>query len=344
MFRVFEGQTADEVWRQVAGAFRNSEGAVQPSRNGQMREILHSALSIAEPTQRWVTSRMPPINPAFAIAEVIWIMTGRNDSAFLNYFNRQLPKYAGLGETYHGAYGHRLRHNLKMDQLDRAYQALKGKPSSRQVVLQIWDGRIDLPDPSGREASADIPCNLVSILKVRAGKLEWMQIMRSNDVYRGLPYNIVQFTTLQEVLAGWLGLQLGEYNQISNSLHVYEPDLEHMNVVQEQPAVVNTDLLAFSKKECDKSFQTLAYNIELIIDQNTSAKQLMSTLRGSDLSQSFRNMLCVLCAEGARRRRQQDIVNVLMSECTNPVYTYLYDQWLLRCRKQGSPTVAGISL
>ncbi|MGH9905438.1 MAG: thymidylate synthase, partial [Pyrinomonadaceae bacterium] len=205
MFQLFEGQTADEVWGNVAKAFRSGEGTAQPSRAGQTREILHSAMSISDPIQRWITSRTPPINPAFAIAEAIWIISGRNDSAFLNYFNSQLPKYAGDGETYHGAYGYRLRHNLQIDQLDRAYQTLKGKPNSRQVVLQIWDGRIDLPTSSGVEASTDVPCNLMSILKVRNGKLEWMQIMRSNDVYRGLPYNIVQFTTLQEVLAGWLG-------------------------------------------------------------------------------------------------------------------------------------------
>ena len=174
MFRVFEGKTADQVWCEVAQAFRSGEGPSQPSRAGEMREILHSAMSISEPTQRWVTSRYPPINPAFAIAEVVWIMAGRNDTSFLNYFNSQLPKYAGLGSYYHGAYGHRLRRNLNIDQLDRAYQTLKVNPSSRQVVLQIWDGKIDLPSSGGIEASNDIPCNLVSILKVRNGKLEWM--------------------------------------------------------------------------------------------------------------------------------------------------------------------------
>lgn len=72
MFRVFEGNTADEVWGSVARAFRSGEGTVQPSRVGQMREVLHSAISISHPTQRWVTSRIPPINPAFAIAETVW--------------------------------------------------------------------------------------------------------------------------------------------------------------------------------------------------------------------------------------------------------------------------------
>ena len=331
MFRVFEAQTADEVWGQISNAFRNGEGTVQASRAGQMHEILHSAMSIAQPTQRWVTSRMPAINVAFAIAEVVWIITGRNDSAFLNYFNRQLPKYAGQGETYHGAYGHRLRNHLGVDQLDRAYQALRVKPSSRQIVLQIWDGRIDLPSSLGQEASSDIPCNLASILKVRDGKLEWMQIMRSNDVYRGLPYNIIQFTTLQEVMAGWLGLELGEYNQISNSLHVYEQDFRHVQSSHQEPSAINSDSLGFAKRESDEYFRELAEKIAIIIDQRIPTKTLLTTLRQSKLPQSFRNMLCVLCAEGARRREQQDVINDVMLDCTNSAYKQLYDNWLMRC-------------
>lgn len=330
MFRVFEGLTADEVWGKVAIAFQSGEGTVQSSRAGQTREILHSAMSISDPTQRWVASRHPPINVAFAIAEVVWILTGRNDSAFLNYFNRQLPKYAGHGDTYHGAYGYRFRHHLGVDQLERAYNVLKTKPDSRQVVLQIWDGICDLPDSSGKEASTDIPCNIVSILRVRDERLEWMQILRSNDVYRGLPYNLVQFTTLQEVIAGWLGLELGEYNQISNSLHVYERDLEHISGLSSDQLAVNVDSLAFPKEESDEYFDELAINIETIINETVTANELVSMVRKSNLPPSFRNMLIVLCAEGVRRRLQKSVLNDVMNECTNPVYNYLYKCWLLR--------------
>lgn len=337
MFKVFEGVTADEVWGKVASSFRGGGGTVQSSRAGQTYEILHSAMSISDPIQRWVTSRQPPINIAFAVAEVVWIMTGRNDSAFLNYFNKQLPKYAGYCATYHGAYGHRLRHHLGVDQLERAYQVLRIKPNSRQVVLQIWDGRSDLPNSSGEEASPDIPCNVVSILKVRSGKLEWMQILRSNDLYRGLPYNLVQFTTLQEIVAGWLGLEVGEYNQISNSLHVYESDLEYISSSSPNHHAVNVDSLAFPKEESDEYFNELAHNIETIINQMVPANELLSIVHKSNLPQAFRNMLAILCAEGVRRRSQQDVLSDVMNECTNPVYNYLYERWLSRLRVNKLP-------
>jgi thymidylate synthase len=337
MFRVFEGRTADSVWCEIADAFRNGEGAEQPSRVGEMREILHSAMSISNPTQRWITSRTPAINVAFALAEVIWIITGRHDSAFLNYFNRQLPKFAGQTLAYHGAYGRRLRSHLGIDQLQRAYDVLTAKPSSRQIVLQIWDSKIDLPRSSGEEASADVPCNVASILKVRDGKLHWMQIMRSNDVYRGLPYNIVQFTTIQEVIAGWLGLQLGEYNQISNSLHVYARDLDRVSQSRRKPAPVNTDSLAATKDESEQYFRALSGHVETIMDQDNTSEELISVVNTTQLPAPFRNILCVLTAEGLRRRRVVESAVNVMSCCRNPVYRHLFDQWLIRCEKTKVP-------
>src|SRR6267142_6836672 len=144
MFNVFEGRTADSVWQMIATQFRSGTNVTkQPSRAGLTHEIVQGAITVTDPRQRWVISRRPAINPAFALAEIVWIVRGRNDSAFLTYFNNELPRYAGTGPTFHGAYGYRLRRHLGLDQLDRAFLALRAKPYSRQVVLQIWDGGLD---------------------------------------------------------------------------------------------------------------------------------------------------------------------------------------------------------
>ena len=209
MFHAFEADTADETWRAIADEFRGGRVAGQASRAGSTRELLHAAISISRPRERWISSRNPPINPAFAMAEIIWIVTGRNDSWFLSYFNRKFPEFVGDGPTLHGAYGYRLRRHLELDQLSRAYHTLASNPDSRQVVLQIWDGTVDLPHPDGHPRAQDIPCNVLSMLKVRENKLHWTQIVRSNDFFLGLPYNLIQFTTLQEIIAGWLEVEVG---------------------------------------------------------------------------------------------------------------------------------------
>lgn len=332
MFRVFEGRTADEGWQKIASAVNTGvDVATQASRNGQTREILHAAISISDPRQRWVVTRDPPMNVAFALAEIIWIMAGRNDSAFLNYFNPGLPKYAGHGPTYHGAYGCRLRKHPSGDQLDRAYQTLSKNRESRQVVLQIWDASVDLPKDDGKPRSEDIPCNIVAMLKVRDGALEWTQIMRSNDIFRGLPYNFVQFTTMQEIMAGWLSLKVGSYNHFSDSLHVYERDFGQIEAVQPVKMNKNTDSLVLPKAEFDLVFADLEYQANMVTDETVRPNSLVRGVEKCTLPAPYRNILCVLYAEAARKREHCDAVEI-MARCTNPAYQQLYARWLSRFR------------
>ena len=242
MISAFQGQSADNVWQQAAEAFRRSDGVrSQNSRGGPTKEILHVATSIGDPRQRWVVSREPPLNLAFALAEVVWIMTGRRDLAFLEYWNSKYSDFVGPGPKLHGAYGYRLRHHLGIDQLDRAHQVLEHDPDTRQVVLQVWDSRIDLPAADGALADRDIPCNVVAMPKLRDGKLEWLQVIRSNDMFLGVPHNFVQFTSMQELLAGWLGVECGSYSQISDSLHVYDRDWKNVMASTALPSVSPND-------------------------------------------------------------------------------------------------------
>lgn len=338
MFRVFEAETADQAWQLVASQFREGRGVVpQASRAGYTHEILRAAICVTDPRQRWVISRYPPINPSFAIAEVVWIMTGRNDSAFVNYFNRELPRYAGAGPKYHGAYGYRLRRHWGVDQLDRAYRALRAKPYSRQVVLQLWDVKADFPGPNGEEADTDIPCNIMSMLKLRGDALEWVQILRSNDIYRGLPYNFVQFTMMQEVVAGWLGVSVGTHNILSDSLHVYEDSLGTVMESIPVDAPPSTDSIALPKEQSDEAFQELEHQVSRVIDENVTADELVAHARGLGLAQGFRNMLCLLCAEGVRRRGRNDLIEKVMSDCTNALYRQLYERWLARVSSKKRP-------
>ena len=304
---------------------------MQPSRGGATKEILHATITIKDPRQRWVASRKPPINVAFAIAEVVWIMTGRNDLAFLEAWNHRLPDFVGTGPQLHGAYGYRLRHHVGLDQLTRAFQALSNNPQSRQVVLQIWDSSIDLPLPSGAPADRDVPCNVLSLLKVRDGKLDWLQIIRSNDLFLGVPYNFVQFTCLQEIIAGWLGVESGAYHQVSDSLHLYEYHEE--NVFGSQPLQhlpPNTDSLSLSKEASESAFGELGRRIERMIVPGLKREQLEEIAIWDEGPEGFRNMLAVLVGEVARRHGWPDICDEVMDACTNLLYTHMWRRWLTR--------------
>lgn len=337
MIQSFNGASADVVWQALVDKFRQSDGTLrQESRLGAMEELLHVVLTIEDPRQRWVVSREPPLNMAFALAEVVWIMRGRRDLAFLYFWNKKLQKYVGPGPELNGAYGHRLKHNLGFDQLNRVYKAIKHNDATRQAVLQIWDSRKDLPNLDGSPADPDIPCNLVAMPKLRNGKLEWLQVIRSNDMFLGIPHNFVQFTCMQEVLAGWLGVECGTYNQVSDSLHVYDRDLE--NVLGSQPTVGasrNLDSLALPWKESDLVFKELEYRIELMIDPNTTTDTISSLSNWDVAPQAYRNISKVLVAYALRQRNRPQSADQVIASCSNPVYLQLWERWCSRRQKTG---------
>jgi thymidylate synthase len=185
--------------------------------------------------------------------------------------------------NFHAGYGYRLRKRFNIDQMERAYQALTKNPDSRQIVLQIWDATDDFPTADGVPLAADIPCNIVSILKVRGGALEWTQIMRSNDIFRGLPYNFVQFTSMQEILAGWLKINVGSYNHVSDSLHIYERDLNGMESEPQLNLTENLDSLGLPKHDFDLVLSELEHHGNCIIDDNIAAESLLGTVRSCKL-------------------------------------------------------------
>lgn len=325
----FRGRTADEVWRLAYTAVMASANRqVQASRAGATVELLHAVLEIADPRHHWVTSRFPALNPAFGIAEVIWILAGSNDAEVLNYWFPRLTEFAGEGPTYAGAYGHRLRHHFGVDQVKRACEVLASNPMSRQVVLQYWDARSDLPQDNGAPRCQDIPCNVMSLLKVRDNRLEWTQVMRSNDLHRGLPHNILQFTVLQEIIAGWLQVEVGSYHHWSDSLHIYVADMERFScTLPPEPPLAPGDSLATDAVRGEALIAELYCRMVELTKPGLTEQQLANLDAFADAPFGYQNLLHVLAAESARRRGRHDQANALMERCTNPQLLHVWSSW-----------------
>jgi len=334
----FHGRTANDVWRRAHAAVMSPRAgqSVQPSRAGDTRELLHVALEVEDPRQRWVTSRHPAINPAFALAEVLWMLVGSNDASFLNYWFPGLPEFSGKGPTYAGAYGHRLRRHFGVDQLQRACDALSSDPTSRQVVLQLWDVNADLPNADGTSRAPDIPCNVVSLLKVRSGRLEWTQIMRSTDLHRGLPYNLLQFTVLQEVVAGCLGIEVGGYHHWCDSLHAYVDAMQQFSCGEPLAEKENTDSLALGLREAGLVLDEIFSRAHALTSQEVTAGRLEQLAAMPEAPSGYQNWLRILAAESARRRQRHDQAEEVMARCTNPQLSDVWSAWGQRVG--GQPT------
>jgi len=263
---------------------------------------------------------------------VIWILAGRQDSAFINHWNPKLPQFAGDGPLYHGAYGWRLRHEGGVDQLQRAYEVLRSAPGSRQVILDMWRPALDLPTSEGLPSAPDIPCNVCSLLKVRDGQLHWTQIMRSNDLILGLPHNLVQWTTVQEVLAGWLGLEVGPYMHFSDSLHVYEKNWQSVEASLPQAAlrtenVVNSDVLSLPYRQFIEVFKVVEQKAQSMTEPNLGRHDLKHIAHFLGCPVAYQNILYILAADTARRRGWHVEADDLSSECLNPALLFLWSRW-----------------
>ncbi|MBK8815636.1 MAG: hypothetical protein IPN42_09105 [Methylococcaceae bacterium] len=163
------------------------------------------------------------INPIFAIIESAWVLAGGNE---LTPLIKELPHfstYSDDGETLNGAYGNRLRSFFGFDQLNVAIEALKNDCVSRRVVLTMFS-------PSDLKVnSLDVPCNTEIYLKIINGALDITILNRSNDLYLGLPYNVFVFGILQKYISLQLGIKIGIQRHFSDSLHLYEKNIDEAN-------------------------------------------------------------------------------------------------------------------
>lgn len=171
----------------------------------------------AKPRERVLFDPVRDANPFFHLIEALWIIGGSNRVALPKMFMNNIDRFSDDGVTFHGAYGHRLRHAFDFDQIINAIEMLREKPDSRQVVMSIWDPTVDLG-----AVVKDIPCNDMVMLKIRFGALNMTVCNRSNDMIWGAyGANVVQFSMLQEYMAAAIGVDVGFYAQQSDSFHAY---------------------------------------------------------------------------------------------------------------------------
>lgn len=242
---LFYGDSANEVWDKAYKKLIASK-LTEVSRAGKTRYINQAIFQIKNPRNRLVVNRDPGLSIAFSVAEIIWILAGSNKSRVINLFNPVLHKFAGEDETYYGAYGYRLI-SESVNQIKLVYETLRDNPLSRQAVLSIWHPTLDLPFENGKPRNLDIPCNVLSILKVSNGKLFWTQIMRSNDLLLGTPYNFMQFTILHELYSNWLNLDIGDYVLVCHNLHIYEKAISKYQNIKKHCNEIIIDLYDYDK-------------------------------------------------------------------------------------------------
>jgi thymidylate synthase len=209
----FLGLCLDDLMRDAVEAIID-QGQHVTARRGSFTELIGVMLHLQDPRAR-LSRTQTRGRPFSALGEFCWYMGGCDDLPSIEYY---IPEYRNeaIEGMLPGAYGPRLVGARDHDQLGRTIALLKEHQTSRKAVIRLFDAQ-DL-----RTGQRDVPCTCTLQYFTRAGRLDAVTYMRSNDVYLGLPHDVFCFTLLQEYVARRLGVKLGSYKHIVGSLHLYD--------------------------------------------------------------------------------------------------------------------------
>lgn len=195
-------------------------------RDKKIRELLGAGFAIENPRNRLLYIPEREFSLTYAIAELLWYTLGEDKTEWITNYSAFWKDISDDGKTANSAYGARIFKphpriaQGRFTQWDYVKAELTKDPDSRRAVIHIRT-----PNDSV-DAKLDVPCTLSLQFFIREGKLHLMANMRSTDVIFGLSYDVPAFTFFQELLAFELGIPVGHYMHVSNSLHVYEKHFE----------------------------------------------------------------------------------------------------------------------
>ena len=233
----------NDIYAQLCGKL-----VVQGQEVAGTRELLNSGFTLLDITDN-IASVRKSFSIEYLLGEMLWYWTGRNDVAFISKFSKFWSKISDDGETNRSAYGDIVFNRYGFDQVQQVIKILKADPNSRRALINF-----NVPNTKRLETKDEI-CTIALVFELREGKLDCTCIMRSNDIWLGVPYDVVFFTSLQRHIADGLGVAYGKYTHYAVSLHAYERNLADIREVWSQGRLFD-DGLVFDFDEftmyCDK--------------------------------------------------------------------------------------------
>jgi len=158
--------------------------------------------------------------PHIAAAEVAWQFMGTKDPTFIVGKAPKLwSKFIEDGELK-TAYGHRWRKAFGRDQLELAMAELRNNPTNRQLYISAWDPS---SDGLGGPQPKNIPCPVGFVVSRFRDDLHMTVLIRSSDVFVGLPYDVMGYALTLDAIAASVGCRPASLCITLAHPHLYEP-------------------------------------------------------------------------------------------------------------------------
>lgn len=224
-----------------------TQGENRLTRNAATRQIFGASLRY-DLQAGWPVTTLRQSYPRLIFQELMWMLRGETDTNILrkrnvNIWNanssQEFLREAGLpyaeGDIGPG-YGFQMRYagatyvdchtdyqGQGVDQLQACIQAIRHNPTSRRILLQLWNvadvDKMALP-----------PCHVMYQFAVSNGKLNCHFYQRSWDVILG--WNTATAALLVYLLAHHCELQPGELTHSIGDAHIYQSHIDTGGVVE----------------------------------------------------------------------------------------------------------------
>lgn len=263
---VIKGKNMEDAYRKAIREVIIYGDEVSP-RGSKTKEIAPATIVIEDARQFLTAPPSRRINPCFGLAETLWFLRGSDDLEEIAHYNsiwRRFEDCDNKGKL-NGAYGKRLRNWNGVDQIEEVYKKLKKDPDSRQAITIIFNPELDNKIHCDGNYSKDIPCTSYFNFHIRNGKLNMHVVMRSNDLHKGFVYDAHNFMIIQNILAGWLDVEVGKYTHTASSLHIYESDINNMfEVLEDKYWIYEDDKELLSLKVGKEEFEQIMNDMMVV--------------------------------------------------------------------------------
>ena len=194
---------------------------------GNTLELRNVKFTVPDITENIISVRN--LSAAYLFGEWLWYFDGKNDVDFISAFGSMWKKLSDDGVTNNSAYGYIMKYKFGFDQIEKVIELLKKDPNSRRAVINL-----NTPNENVIETK-DEPCTIALDFLIRNNRLYCTGMMRSNDIWFGLPYDIAFFMELQKLIADVIGVEYGTYTHFAVSLHAYDKNLKQIQNIIENP-------------------------------------------------------------------------------------------------------------
>ena len=155
-----------------------------------------------------------------AEAEWQWYLSGDRSIKKLGEIYGKVPpiwcRMADPDGNVNSNYGWQWQRN---DQIDYVVAKLKDNPNTRHAAISIYDGK------EWDKYRHDTPCTYAVQFTILNNKLNMSVYMRSNDLWYGFCNDQYQFSSLQQLIAERLSMDLGWYYHHAHNMHIYNDKL-----------------------------------------------------------------------------------------------------------------------